>query len=87
MKNKLVVAAALFAIYALVLPVAAQSIVGGPHRQTNIGGPTIHANPVVAPPRATASAPAPSPRKPVVAPISPTISAAPARPRTATPHK
>ena len=49
----------------LTAPAAAQSHIGGPHKQTNqLGGQTVLTNPVVAPPRGS---PAPLPSKAAVA--------------------
>jgi len=58
----------------LTLPAAAQSSIGGPHKQTNqLGGRTVPTNPVVVPPRGS---PAPLPSKGVVA-LRPPTSAPP----------
>ena len=70
-----------FAMTFLCLPAAAQSV-GGPTKPKIIGGPTVHANPVVAPPRSTVASALASPTvKPVVHPINPSTTAAPAQPR------
>ena len=47
MKNKLTLAAILFTICLVTGSAAAQSAVGGPKKQNDLGGPNVQKNPVV----------------------------------------